>query len=208
MRPAARDGTGDPAAPPKDLASRDLLTFRVEAGTNLYRVTNPEHARSPAPFQPLPGSGHTDHRFNSPSGIYRVAYFGLTDRAAFVEAFLRDPAAVLAMDRRPQQVLVRFEVPEPLTLIQLHGPGLVRAGATTGSVTGGYGASQAWGEAVHALGPTMDGFTYPSARDSDCVCIALFHREGRDFPPVEVMGIDLLAEPYRTWSAEYGIAIF
>lgn len=192
--------------PVVNLAKRPILAQTIPSGTQVFRVTTEAHRDSPAPFRPLPGTRpRADHRFHSPSGLYRVAYFGLGEEAAFVESHVRAPSYRRLLPTRPGLFLVSFRIPGDVTVAVLARNGLARAGATTGSVTGPFDVSGAWGEAVFRHEAHFDGLIHPSARASHLECLVLFDRAGA--VPENRLRVELRMdqEPLRGWAARYRI---
>ncbi len=193
--------------PPDDFAQRDLPTQILRAGTELYRVTRAGRKEAPPPFRPLPEEevpGH--HRFHSPSGLYRVAYFGLSSEAAFVEAHLRGSRHPKLLPQEPDIHLLTFELKADLPVGLLADHALPVLGATTGSVTGPYAHSQAWGEATSQHPAKPSGLIYPSARASHLRCLALFDDRVEEVP--ENRGsqhLRLDQDPLRQWARDYRI---
>ena len=188
--------------------ARHLMIQTLPAGTRVFRVTKGEYAVSPPPFRPLEGTApKPDHRFHSPAGLYRIAYFGLEEEAAFVESQFRGPTRRKTLPTRPDLFLVDFEIGVDLQVVLLARQGLPIAGATTGSLTGPYEVSSAWGEAVFRREERFEGLIYPSTRASHLECLAIFDRTDTSqvFRHRGARELRMDERPLRDWAAEYRI---
>ncbi len=122
------------------------------------------------------GSG--GYRFDSPDGSYGVLYAAAEPEACFIETLLREPGKdYVAESELATRKISELIVSTGLTLAEMHGPGLKRAGATALSVSGDYAVSQAWSKAIHGHPAAVAGLSYRSVRDNDLICYAFF--EGR-----------------------------
>lgn len=63
-----------------------------------------------------------------------------------------------------------------LRLIELHGPGLARMGATAAVSSGTYDISQPWPRAIHEHPGNVHGIVYRSNLENGEPCVALFDR--------------------------------
>jgi hypothetical protein len=106
-----------------------------------------------------------------------VCYVGASEEASFVEAFLRGGGGIFdEVDLEPR-AFAQIESTEPLRLVQLHGPGLHKAGVTA-EVTHGncYSMSRAWALALHNHPDQPDGISYRARHDDEVFCAAIYDR--------------------------------
>ncbi|MBP0617686.1 RES family NAD+ phosphorylase [Jiella sp. KSK16Y-1] len=118
-------------------------------------------------------------RLNAPDGSYGVLYAAAAREGAFAETFLRSPGrTLLAGDFIARKAYVRLRIMRELRLVQLHGNGLARIGATAEVTHGGlpYDAPQAWSAAIHAHPGQFDGIAYRARHDDGQIAYALFDR--------------------------------
>ncbi|MCM5554148.1 RES family NAD+ phosphorylase [Pleomorphomonas sp. NRKKF1] len=118
-------------------------------------------------------------RFNAPDGSYGVLYAAETVDGAFAEVFLQSPGqTTLGLDFIEAKAYAALRVTRDLRLVELHGPGLSRLGATAEITHSGlpYAVAQAWSKAIHALRDNVDGIAYRSRLDDAEICYALFDR--------------------------------
>lgn len=158
--------------PPADLADRTPITTTVPTGRVLHRFFTTANA-------PIHFDRSQDGRLNAPDGSYGVLYAAKRPQGAFAETFLRQPGHTqLAADLIARKAYVTLAVTRPLRLINLHGPGLARLGATAEVTHGGlpYAAPQAWSAAIHAHPLAADGIAYKARHDDREICYALFDR--------------------------------
>jgi len=158
--------------PPADLAGRTPLTLTLTTGTELHRFY-------PAGLEPIYFDNSLSGRLNAPDGRYGVLYAAARPQGAFAETFLRTPGkTLLAPELIAAKGQALLRTLRPLTLIQLHGPGLARLGATAEVTHGGlpYDAPQAWSAALHDHPLQADGVAYTARHDDAEVCYAIFDR--------------------------------
>lgn len=158
--------------PPADVHSRTPLTVALPAGTELHRFY-------PAGLKPIYFDRSLAGRLNAPDGRYGVLYAAAKPEGAFAETFLRTPGkTLLAPELIAAKGQARLQTRRPLTLIQLHGSGLARLGATAEVTHGGlpYEAPQAWSTALHDHPLQADGVAYTARHDDAEVCYAIFDR--------------------------------
>ena len=157
-----------------DLPKRLPLT-RVRAGTRWMRI----HSRGKKPlwFGPKPG-GTPIHRFDDPSGRFRVCYLGTTAEACFAETFLRNPPVrILSLADLAERSLATINVERELRIVSLRGPLLARLG-TTAEVVGGsaYDLSQALSRSLWEHADEPDGIICRSRHDDSSFSVALYDR--------------------------------
>jgi hypothetical protein len=118
------------------------------------------------------------HRFDDPTGRFRVCYFGTTIEVCFAETFLRNPPVrILALDDLAGRSVAAVEVRRELRLMPIHGSSLARLGATAELASGNdYAASQLWSRALWEHGDQPDGILYRSRHDDSAFCVAVYHR--------------------------------
>ena len=160
---------------PKSSLPRRLPLSRVRAGTHWLRIH--AQARSPLRFGPARGRPAI-HRFDDPSGRFRVCYFGTTLEVCFAETFLRNPPVrILALDDLAGRSIATVEVRRDLRLVPIHGPSLARLGVTAELASGNdYATSQLWSRALWEHGNQPDGILYRSRHDDSALCIAVYDR--------------------------------
>lgn len=160
---------------PKSSLPRRLPLSRVRAGTHWLRIH--AQARSPLWFGPARGRPAI-HRFDDPSGRFRVCYFGTTLEVCFAETFLRNPPVrILALDDLAGRSLATVEVRRDLRLVPIHGSSLARLGVTAELASGSdYAGSQLWSRALWEHGDQPDGILYRSRHDDSALCVAVYDR--------------------------------
>jgi RES domain len=160
---------------PKSSLPKRLPLSRVRAGTNWLRIH--AQARSSLWFGPARGRPAI-HRFDDPSGRFRVCYFGTTLEVCFAETFLRNPPVrILALDDLARRSIATVEVRRDLRLVPIHGPSLARLGVTAELASGNdYPTSQLWSRALWEHGDQPDGVLYRSRHDDSALCVAVYDR--------------------------------
>jgi hypothetical protein len=118
------------------------------------------------------------HRFDDPSGRFRVCYFGTTVEVCFAETFLRNPPVrILALDDLAGRSIATVEVRRDLRLVPIHGSSLARLGVTAELASGSdYVAAQLWSRALWEHNDEPDGILYRSRHDDSALCVALYNR--------------------------------
>lgn len=135
-----------PPLPPADLHERPLTLADV-AGQPLWRIHQAVH--DPLFFGPPEGVRATG-RWDAPAGQFGVCYLAVGDaRIAFAETMLRGPSTIVGEKELAQRSLARFDVVAPLRLATMHGPGLIRMGATAAVSSGPHEFSRRWSLALH-----------------------------------------------------------
>lgn len=156
--------------PPADFATRDLPVEVVPAGATFVRIH-----RTGLGALHFGASG--DNRFDDPLGQYGVCYAARSLEGAFAETCLRAVGAALVplahLAGRSATVLTATA---ELRLVEMHGPGLSRLGATAAVSSGTYDGSRPWSRAVHDHPTAVDGIVYRSNHDNGELCVALFER--------------------------------
>jgi len=147
----------------------------VRAGTQWMRF----HGRSKTALWFGPASGSPPvHRFDDPLGRFRVCYLGTTIEVCFAETFLRNPPVqILALDDLGTRLMATVEVRRALRLVTLHGPSLVRIGATAELASSSrYDLSQAWSRVLWEHSDQPEGIIYRSRHDDSALCVAVYNR--------------------------------
>jgi len=127
------------ASPAPDLPD-ECLAIRLDPGTPLVRVHHKDNG--PVWFGPakgaLPGS-----RFDAPAGEFGTLYVADTLKGAFVETVLRKANRIVARQFVEQRAFSVLRPKRELTLVQVHGDGLIQLGVTSDICAGDdYGPSQ------------------------------------------------------------------
>jgi hypothetical protein len=165
---------GNAPVPPPWLATASLPIDEYPAGATWFRCHETEYGA--VFFGPGPGAA-AKHRFDAPAGEFQVLYLGLTYDAAIVETFFRNPRRRTVdrvdIDLRSMSTLTNGA---PLRLVQAHGSGLARIGATAALSTGAYRSSRQWALELWAHGDQPDGLIYVSRHNPRLLCAAIFDR--------------------------------
>lgn len=173
------------SAPPSDFARRDLPIELVPAGATFVRIHRADHAS-------LHFGTSGDNRFDDPERRYGVCYAARSLEGAFAETCLRPVGATLVpLSRLAARVVSLLAVAAELRLVELHGAGLARMGATAAVSSGTYDISQPWSLAIFAHPAGVDGIVYRSNHDDGELCVALFDRcraRIRAHPPTALLG--------------------
>jgi hypothetical protein len=86
-----------------------------------------------------------DNRFDDPRGEYGVCYAARSLEGAFAETCLRAVGAtLLSLQYLTSRSATMLTAIAELHLVQMHGPGLSRLGATAAVSSGTYDGSQPW----------------------------------------------------------------
>jgi len=146
----------------------------------LLRIHSPRHPHRSSGalwFGPVPGQPPV-HRFDDPTGGFRVCYLGTSIEVCFAETFLRNPPVpILALEDLALRSATTVEAVRELRLVALHGPGLARLGATAElASSAAYAVSQAWSRALWNHADTSDGIQYRSRHDDSALCVAIYDR--------------------------------
>ena len=137
------------------------------------------HAQSSSPLWFGPARGRQPiHRFDDPTGRFRVCYFGTTVEVCFAETFLRNPPVrILALDDLAGRSIATVEVRRDLRLVPIHGPSLARLGVTAELASDrDYATSQLWSRALWEHRDQSDGVLYRSRHDDSALCVAVYDR--------------------------------
>jgi hypothetical protein len=171
----ATNPAADPAPPlpPADLPRRSLPIDEKPAGTLWWRL----HLRvyGPVFFGPVPGKPPSG-RFDAPDGSFTVCYLGASEEASFAEALLRGRGGIFEDHDLEPRAFSEIESTQALRLVQLHGAGLQKIGATAAIASGPYSASRIWSLALHNHPDQPDGISYRARHDDDMFCAAIYDR--------------------------------
>ena len=186
--------------PPADLDSRSLPLEKISRG-RVYRRLHP-YARNAIHY-----NGSNDYRFNAPNKQFTVLYVAEELKGAFAETLLRDPGKTLIDQMDIDATAVsEIEITRQLSLVKLHGDGLVRAGATAIVSSGKYAISQAWSLALWQHRQRPDGIIYRANHDNGQICLALFGHTRKHVRVVKT--VPLGSEPFLAQLLDhYGVGI-
>jgi len=156
--------------PPADLATRDPPIEALPAGATFVRIHR-------STLDPLHFGNSGDNRFDDPERRYGVCYAARSLEGAFAETCLREVGETLVpLSRLAERSATVVTVTAELRLVELHGPGLARLGATAALSSGTYDVSQPWSRAIHDHPARPDGIVYRSNHDNGELCVGLFDR--------------------------------
>ncbi len=175
---------------PKPTLPKRLPLTCVRVGSRWMRI----HVQARNALWFGPGSGRQPiHRFDDPTGRFRVCYLGTTFEVCFAETFLRNPPVrILALDDLAGRSIATVEVRRDLRLVPIHGSGLSRLGVTAELASGSdYEGSQLWSRALWEHGDQPDGILYRSRHDDSALCVAVY---GRAKDGLAIVRDDSLAE--------------
>jgi len=168
-----------------------LRAIELHAGDIVVRVHH--RTRSAIVFGPKTGT-LPQHRFDAPSGEYRVLYAAERLEGAFVESVLRRPAGrVLRRSFVDQRTWTPLRLGRSVTLAKILDEGLQfhRVDASV-STSDDYAASRSLALALYTDFPKLDGLAYRSRFNNGEVCFVFF---ARVFPE------DLIAMPGQHFDA-------
>ncbi|MAU97028.1 MAG: hypothetical protein CMP81_14260 [Fulvimarina sp.] len=188
--------------PPADFGRRHPNVAEVPAGTIFHRFHT-------ATFDPVFIDTSRSGRLNAPDANYGVLYAAATRRGAFAETFLRMPGrTLLAPDFVAGKAYAGLKTTRALRLLQLHGNGLARIGATAEVTHGGlpYDVPQAWSAAIHEHPGAFDGVDYTARHDDGEICHALFGRAAGAIEAVERIA-DLRTGWFLDLLDHYGVGL-
>lgn len=161
--------------PPPDPFEPVLETW--PAGLPLWRV-HPLR-RGAAEFNPGMGEPTRFAFFGSP--VVPVLYAGANPEAAVAETLLHDlggTGGFLPHEIYRGRVLSEVRPIRDLTLVQLHGGGLIKLGLEaqqlTATTAAHYPETVAWAQAAHRGVATADGLVWMSRRWNSARCVMLF----------------------------------
>jgi hypothetical protein len=118
-----------------------------------------------------------EYRFDDPESEYGVLYVAEDEFGAFVETFLRDPKLTLvARDELVKRSLSEIEASTDLSLVDLTGKGLQRAGVTGDISTAPHEKTWVLSRAIHEHPSKPDGIRYRLKHDLHRIGLAIFDR--------------------------------
>jgi hypothetical protein len=159
--------------PPADLATRALPIARLDRGW--YRIHVCAHGALIFNRRPVA-------RFNATAREYGTMYVGSELACCFVETFGRlDTGSGTTVRTVSQAQLLAACLSEivpvqPLTLVDLTGPGLRRLDADARLFAGDHAESRLWGGALWAHPEQPDGLLFPARHDPSLLSVAVFDR--------------------------------
>jgi hypothetical protein len=177
--PADAGPSGAASLPPAWLAARSLPIIKVPRGTPLFRVHQSAHS---AVFfgpevNPTSGTRQPTHRFDSLSGGFGVLYAAEQFEGAFVETVLRNPQRrFVSKSYIGLRAVSELTCSRELRLVDLHGRGLSRVGATNAISTGPYTPCWRWSDDLWSHRDQPDGLVYASRHNPRQICYAIFER--------------------------------
>ena len=139
------------------------------------------------------------NRFDSPEGAFGVLYVALEPSGAFAETFISIPGQALVsrvdLDARSLATLASVQ---PLTVVDLTGPGLARLGADDRLTSGEHAVAQRWSKAIHDHSLQPHGILYRARHDPAQLSLAIFERakdliQVNDTVPYSAMALRRLA---------------
>lgn len=155
--------------PPPSRQSNPIL-HRLEGGRRLLRIYRPEpYGQTAAGFRRVGPIGRFDHHQNGKT--CGILYAGFTLSCCLVECF-GDTGVIDVQGRR----LAFLQSQRPIVLLDLRGPGAMRAGSVAAlSFCADRALSQDWSRYFHAAYPEIDGLIYSNAHNQEAA-LALYER--------------------------------
>lgn len=164
---------------------------------HLVRRSGPWQRLHPETYAALYFGMSRENRFDDPKSEFGVLYVAEDEFGAFVETFLRDPKLTLvARDELVKRRMSQIEASANLSLIDLTGKGLQRAGVTGEISTAPHEETQALSRAIHEHPSRPDGIRYRLKHDLERIGIAIFDRV--DVTGLRVTSRGSLADPTNT----------
>jgi hypothetical protein len=177
--------SGTASLPPAWLASRSLPLVKLRQGTPLFRVHRQAH--NAVFFGPGvdPANGtrqQPTNRFDSIAGAFGVLYLAEQFEGAFVETVLRNPRMRFVSESYvTSRAVSELICGRELRLVDLHGRGLSRVGATNAISTGPYAPCRIWSDYLRSHRDLPDGIAYASRHNPRQICYAVFERPDIEF---------------------------
>jgi hypothetical protein len=148
-------------------------------------------------YSPLYFGRDRENRFDDPRREFGVLYVAEDEFGAFVETFLRDTKLTLvARDELIKRRLSQIEASVDLSLVDLTGKGLQRAGVTGEVSTAPHEETQAHSRAIHEHPSRPDGIRYRLKHDLERIGVAIFNRV--EVARLRVTSRGSLADPSKT----------
>ncbi|MGM0559265.1 MAG: RES family NAD+ phosphorylase [Myxococcota bacterium] len=171
--------------PPDDLHERELEL--VDFDSTLWRIADREYRESPLHF------GFTGrNRFDAPDGSYRVCYFALAFRGAFLETLGRDlHINFVTPEALSSRVAATVCVEPSVRLVDLTNQRLRLLGADSRlNSTMNRPLTQRWSRAIHSHPARPDGILYRSRLDPEQRSVAAFERSAEHFSVAEATSLN------------------
>jgi hypothetical protein len=150
---------------------------------HVTRRSGPWHRLHREEYSALHFGKGRENRFDDPESEYGVLYVAEDEFGAFVETFLRDPRLTLvARGELAKRRLSEIEARTALSLVDLTGKGLQRAGVTGDISTAPHEETWALSRAIHEHPSRPDGIRYRLKHDLKRIGVAIFDH-------VEVVGL-------------------
>jgi hypothetical protein len=144
---------------------------------HVVRRLGPWQRLYPEEFSALYFGKGRENRFDDPKSEYGVLYVAEDKFGAFVETFLRSPKLTLvARDELAKRTLSEIEASTDLSLVDLTGKGLQRAGVTGDVSMAPHDETWALSRAIHGHPSKPDGIRYRLKHDLERIGIAIFDR--------------------------------
>jgi hypothetical protein len=144
---------------------------------HVVRRSGPWQRMHPEEYSALYFGKDRKNRFDDPKSEYGVLYVAEDEFGAFVETFLRNPKLTLvARDELVKRRLSEIEASADLSLVDLTGKGLQRAGVTGDISTAPHEETWALSRAIHEHPSRPDGIRYRLKHDLERIGIAIFDR--------------------------------
>jgi hypothetical protein len=144
---------------------------------HVVRRSGPWQRMHPEEYSALYFGKDRKNRFDDPRSEYGVLYVAEDEFGAFVETFLRNPKLTLvARDELVKRRLSEIEASADLSLVDLTGKGLQRAGVTGDISTAPHEETWALSRAIHEHPSRPDGIRYRLKHDLERIGIAIFDR--------------------------------
>lgn len=173
-----------PEPPPQsDLVALGAALVPLSAGALVWRVyfRGGDH---PTRWNEFRFFGPTDCRFDHQQppprmqsrGVLYAAQSGPTCLAEVYQA----TRAIDRADRDPW--LVGFRVTRDISLLDLTGPWVTKAGASTAIHSGARSRARRWSSAVYEAFPNIEGLAYCASMDANRLAFAFYERAQRALP--------------------------
>jgi hypothetical protein len=181
-----------PDPPPiGELRLKTPETRSVPVGTLLWRIF-PTEGPFPVQWDEFRAFGPTASRFDHhpedpPPRVHRdhwILYAADRYSCAFAEYF-QDGRAINRTRNKPW--IVNFATDKALSLLDVTGGWMLKAGGGAAIATGERAQSRKWSRAFHAAWPDIDGICYRSSLNPDWLAFAFYERARRAMPRVPLL---------------------
>jgi hypothetical protein len=161
------------------LAALELPADFDRRRLHVVRRSGPWQRMHPEEYSALYFGKGRENRFDDPRSEYGVLYVAEDEFGAFVETFLRNPKLTLvARDELVKRSLSEIEASADLSLVDLTGKGLQRAGVTGDISTALHEETWALSRAIYEHPSRPDGIRYRLKHDLERIGITIFDRVG------------------------------